>query len=196
MGLDLYIEAKITEKATGKCITYEKRNFMDNGYFCLICWDGFSFASLRNSLIEIANRYSKKHYTFNDYIIPFPQSALREICSCILSFACTPEEYRFELETERGYWDIEQRTENNNTPYKTEQHYEHISWDDKQSEENSNFENGNKLRQFIYELERITYENKFCSDDIDKYIYDKKDFIKFSENPQAYEWKFRIFNSY
>jgi len=195
MGLDLYIDVKITEKSTGICIT-TREDVTYEGYFSLLWWDGYNFSSLRNSLIEIVNRYSKTHYTSEDFVIPFPQSALREICSCILSFSCTPEEYRFEWETDSGYWDSEQRAKDNNIPYTTEKHWSWICWDDKQSTENLNFEYGDKLRQFIYELERINYENKFYSDIVDEYICNNDYRTKFRENPQEYEFEFRIFNSY
>lgn len=48
----------------------------------------------------------------------------------------------------------------------------------------------------MYGLECIKYNNTFIFKDIKKYIPDENDWKNLIENPQAFEWKFRIFNSY
>ena len=97
MGLDLYIEAKITEKATGRCITMPDTeeawmSLLDPDYhqacqyFTVLWMCGWSASAPRNSWIDIINRYLKTNYGYEDIVIPFPQSALREMCSCLFSY--------------------------------------------------------------------------------------------------------------
>lgn len=67
---------------------------------------------------------------------------------------------------------------------------------DSMAREILNVENAHKLRIFIHGLECINHNNTFISGDIKKYIPDENDWKNLNENPQAFEWKFRIFNSY
>ena len=69
-------------------------------------------------------------------------------------------------------------------------------WSDSMSREISNVENAYKLRRFMHGLECVKHKNIFIFEDIKKYIPDENDWKNLNENPQAFEWKFRIFNSY
>ena len=69
-------------------------------------------------------------------------------------------------------------------------------WFDSMAQEISNVENALKLRRFMHGLECVKHKNIFIFDDIKKYIPDENDWKNLNENPQAFEWKFRIFNSY
>lgn len=75
MGLDLYIEAKITEKATGRIISKDY-DFPDDNYIEICYWCTWNFEYIRNGLIEIANRYSEINYTSKDFEIPLPKNLL------------------------------------------------------------------------------------------------------------------------
>ncbi|MBQ6168623.1 MAG: hypothetical protein IJK30_01570 [Ruminococcus sp.] len=221
MGLDLYIEAKITEKATGRCIsvpnTKEIKDYWfkyddpdeDHKHFCILWMCGQKAAAVRNSWIDIINRYMNTNYNYNDFRIPFPQTALREMCSCLFSYGITPEDNRFLISVENGYWDKIQRNEQNNIPY--EEAKEYPSWNECADDEHEFLIKANDLRNFIYEIERIHYENKYEPLEADHcdglwrggslrlpddFILLEDDRRKFSEDPQAYEWSFRIFNSY
>ena len=163
MGLDLYIETKITEKKTGRVISRDYDFFEDN-YIEICYWCSWSFEYIRDGLIEIANKYSGKKYTSEDFEIPFPENALHEIYGYLL-------ENSFVSESE----------------YK---------WSDSMAREMSNVENAWKLRRFIWGLECIKHTNTFVLNEIRKCIPDENDWKNLKENPQAFEWKFRIFNSY
>lgn len=67
---------------------------------------------------------------------------------------------------------------------------------DSMAQEMSNVENACKLRHFIWGLECIKHNNTFVLNDIKKHIPDENDWKNLNENPQTFEWKFRIFNSY
>jgi len=221
MGLDLYIEAKITEKATGRCISVPNTKEIkdhwfkyddpdeDHKHFCILWMCGQKAAAVRNSWIDIINRYMNTNYNYNDLRIPFPQTALREMCSCLFSYGITPEDNRFLISVENGYWDKIQRNEQNNIPY--EEAKEYPSWNECADDEHEFLIKANDLRNFIYEIERIHYENKYEPLEADHcdglwrggswrlpddFILLEDDRRKFSEDPQAYEWSFRIFNSY
>lgn len=228
MGLDLYIEAKITEKATGRCISVYDNSYSENSkafkghiknreedeeydWFGVVWTFGDNARRLRNSWIEIINRYMKTEYLNKDFIIPLPQSALREICSSTFSYACLPEENRFADGTECGFWDIEQREKENNIPYSVcDSEDTYRKWDYLSGSENHFLLLAESLRDLIYLLERINYENKYiplksnndglCETGrlvfVDEYITEKTDLEKFKADPQAYEWSFRIWNSY
>ncbi|MDE6678196.1 MAG: hypothetical protein K2K02_04055 [Ruminococcus sp.] len=164
MGLDLYIETKITEKKTGRVISRDYDFFEDN-YIEICYWCSWSFEYIRDGLIEIANKYSGKKYTSEDFEIPFPENALHEIYGYLL-------ENSFVSESE----------------YK---------WSESMSREMSNVENAWKLRHFIWGLECIKHGTPvFVLNEIEKYIPDRNELKNLKENPQAFEWKFRIFNSY
>ncbi|MCM1313845.1 MAG: hypothetical protein NC040_04250 [Muribaculaceae bacterium] len=69
-------------------------------------------------------------------------------------------------------------------------------WSDSMAREMSNVENAWKLRRFIWGLECIKHTNTFILNEIRKCIPDENDWKNLNENPQAFEWKFRISNSY
>ncbi len=64
------------------------------------------------------------------------------------------------------------------------------------SQEMSNIENAHKLRRFIWALECIKHTNIFVLNEMKKYIPEENDWKNLKENPQDFEWKFRILNSY
>lgn len=163
MGLDLYIEAKITEKATGRIISRDY-DFPDDNYIEICYWCSWSFEYIRDGLIEIANRYSENNYTSKDFEIPLPENALHEVYGYLLKSSFVSE-----------------------SEYK---------WSDSMSQEVSNVENACKLRRFIWGLECIKHSSVFILNEIANYIPDKNDWKNLNENPQAFEWKFRVFNSY
>ncbi len=164
MNMDLFIEAKIIEKKTSRVISRDY-DFPDDNYIEICYWCSWSFEYIRDGLIEIANRYSGKNYTNEDYKIPLPESALHEVYGYLLKNSFVPE-----------------------SEYK---------WSDSMAREVSNVENACKLRHFMYGLECIKYSNTFIlNDDVKKCIPDENDRKNLKENPQAFEWKFRIFIPY
>ena len=212
MGLDVYIDATIKEKATGRIISYDP-DYPPDKQITIFHFDGWNAAPVMRSWIEIINRYGGTHYTRHDNSMPFPQTALREMCSCLLSYCCVPEENRYQWDLETGFWDIEKREQRNNAPYKEEQQYSHIEWESYYYTENTFLTLGRVLREIIWMLDQIHYENKFdplCEyrglpEDY-KWVFGKRtfpdDFIelpedlqKFRENPNAYTWEFELLNS-
>ncbi|MBO5104562.1 MAG: hypothetical protein J6B74_05810 [Ruminococcus sp.] len=163
MGLDLYIEAKITERATGRIISKDY-DFPDDNYIEICYWCTWNFEYIRNGLIEIANRYSEINYTSKDFEIPLPKNSLHEVYKYLLKSSFVPE-----------------------SEYK---------WSDSMSQEVSNVENACKLRRFIWGLECIKHNNTFILNEVKKYIPDQSDWENLNRNPQAFEWNFRVFNSY
>lgn len=83
MGLDLYIEARITQKDTGRIIS-GGNNESNEGFFEICWWCSSIFRDLRSGIIEIVNRHSGSDYTDTDIIIPIPMTALREIYGYLL----------------------------------------------------------------------------------------------------------------
>ena len=81
MGLELYIDVTIKETATGHIISFDPACSY-NKSFHIFWFDGWAAAPVRRSWIEIINRYGGTHYTEEDNLIFFPQTALREMCSC------------------------------------------------------------------------------------------------------------------
>lgn len=212
MGLDVYIDATIKEKATGRIISYDP-DYPPDKQITIFHFDGWNAAPVMRSWIEIINRYGGTHYTRHDNSMPFPQTALREMCSCLLSYCCVPEENRYQWDLETGFWDIEKREQRNNAPYKEEQQYSHIEWESFYYTENTFLTLGRVLREIIWMLDQIHYENKI--DPLSEYrglpedyewVFGERtfpdDFIelpddlrKIKENPNAYIWEFELFNS-
>ena len=104
-------------------------------------------------------------------MIPFPQSALREMCSCLFSYAIFPESNRFLSEVECSYWDVAQRERDNNLPYMAfpDDQKDTDSWRYRENDEYNFLIKANLLRKFIYELERIHYENRYTALESDQY---------------------------
>lgn len=170
MGLDIYIEARIKEKSTGKIISFFE--YEDNeGFFEICSWHSYGFSDVRDGMINICNEHLKASYNSNDFVIPVPQTALREIYGYILK---------------RAYISVHdvQYLENNSN-----------DWLNKKCYESENLYNAEKLHGLLAELESIKYEN-VTFDDYNKFIPDKKDCMNLKKSPQSYDWEFRIFNSY
>lgn len=85
-----------------------------------------------------------------------------------------------------------------------------IEWNHIQEDEKDFLRYALKLREFICELDRIHYENKYTplpayhGDGLqedgnlrlpDSYIPDEVDLKNYKGNPQAYEWRFRFVDS-
>ena len=174
MGLDLYIEARISEKKTGKVISSDEygeyADDEDKGFFEICWWCSRDFCDIRAKMIEISNKYAGTNYTDSDFVVPIPQSALREIYAYIVKRSYLPDHEYFEA-----------------LPC-------NIEWRERGTYEKMNLVNAEKLHDLLWTLNLIKYDNDICIDK--KYIPDEKDLKLLKENPQAYEWEFRIFNSY
>ena len=210
MSPELYIEAKITEKATGRCITVpaDGTESEDALYFaCLRIWISGIYP-LRNSWIDILNRHLHTAYPYSETVIPVPQTALREMCSCLYSYCCTPEANRFSPDIMTcGFWDAATREQETGRAYTIPNAHTRnkIFWDMQNWEENYGSA-ADLLYDLIELLERIHYENRYISlkawtgDGIgereqifpDDFITAPDDRRAFRENPQAYEWTFRL----
>ena len=220
MSFYFYIEAKITEKATGRCITVpDTKNVCDywfrdgdyadedSRYFDVLEICGRDSQALCRSWIDIINRYTKTNRKFGDRFLPFPETALREICSCLFSYAMLPEDNRFLWNPENGFWDSVQREKEPPAAYSEAQTDYASSWDYLANAELSPVLLGKKLRNFIYQYESIRYENTFTPPETirdtvlfedgdefkpEDFILREEDQSAFRENPQAYEWTFRL----
>lgn len=183
MGLDLYIEALIKEKKTGRIISnpykdgyncgtclngYTYKIKKENGFFEVCWWCSWNFVDIRHKMIDICNKHLNTNYTDEDFEIPLPQSALREIYALLVNRSYLPDDEEFEV-----------------LPCNTE-------WEERLSYETMNLVNADKLLGIIRQLKCINYYNDASCE----YIPDKNDRQAFEENPQAYEWEFRISNSY
>lgn len=180
MGLDLYIEARIREKKTGRLISADpitceeyRCEEEDIGFFEVCSWCSWLFRDIRTELIEISNKYAGTSYTDTDFIIPVPQSALREMYSCLIkhSYIHDNTDIKTDFDNDRG---------------------------DKRAYEKMNLINAQKLHDILWMLNSIRYDNDFhmgrsiCQ----KWIPDEKDMKCLEENPQQFVWEFRIYNSY
>ena len=171
MGLDLYIEARIREKKSGRIISSDELECDDDkGYFEICWWCGWKYYDLRAKMIEICNKHAGTNYTDTDFSISIPQSALREIYACIVNSSYIPDDEPFEV-----------------LPC-------NVEWQVRGSYEKMNLINAEKLHDILWNLNSIAYDNDIYIEE--KNIPDKNDLKLLEENPQAYEWEFRIFNSY
>lgn len=212
MGLDVYIDAIIKEKATGRIISYNPA-YPSEKSITIFYFDGWNAAPVLHSWIEIINRYGGTHYTRHDNSMPFPQTALREMCSCLLSYCCVSEENRYQWNLETGFWESNEREQRRGIPYSSDQQFSHIDYDEYYYTENTFLTLARVLREIIWMLDQIHYENKFdplseyrgLPEDY-KWVFEKwtfpDDFIelpddlrKFKENPNAYTWEFELINS-
>ena len=178
MGLDIYIEARICEKNTGRvisssdCSEYDVCD-EDKGFFEICSWNSRIFSDIRTKMIEISNKYAGTDYTDADFVIPIPQSALREIYAYIVNRSCLSDDECFEVSP----CDIE--------------------WEVRAGYEKTNLINAGRLHDLLYMLNIIKSDtNVSVSDTVEKYISDKNDLKHLEENPKEYRWEFRIFNSY
>lgn len=173
MGLDLYIQARIREKKTGKVIScgadkvYDEEN---EGFFEICWWCGWDFCDIRTKMIEISNQYGGTNYIDSDIVIPFPQSALREIYAFIVKRSYLSDDEHLEV-----------------LPC-------NIEWQERYSYEQMNLVNAEKLHGLFWTLNEIKNDNEISIEN--KFIQNEDDWKKLKDNPQAYEWELRIFNSY
>ena len=178
LGHDLYIQARIKEKRTGRVITcgdsddYATED--SKGFFDICWWCGSPECDVRIRMIEICNRHGGTDYTDADLFIPVPLSALRDIYAHVVSCCCFPEDI--------------------NLPYETE-------WMDlyhRNAFEKANLLNADKLHDLITTLDELKYENEVS--DVcffyKEYIPNEKDVRLLCKNPSAYGWELRICNSY
>lgn len=165
MGLDLYIEASIREKKTGRIIS----NPYKDGFFKVCSWLTDDFYDIMYKMIDICNRHMNTSYTYEDDEIPVPQSALRDIYALLVKRSYLPDDEYFEV-----------------LPC-------NIEWERRISYEITNLINADKLNSIIYQLKCIEYYNDPITS---SYIPNPEDKKAFEDNPQNYEWKFRIIPSY
>ena len=125
-------------------------------------------------MIEICNSHAGTDYTDSDSFIPIPPSALRAIYAHIVNCCCFPENESFK-----------------NPPYKMELYERNLY-------EKANLLNADKLHDLISTLDEIKYEKKVSHACFlfKEYIPVESDLRLFEDNPLAYEWEFRIWNSY
>lgn len=97
-------------------------------------------------------------------------SALREIYVCIVNNSYLPDDEPFEV-----------------LPC-------NVEWQVRGSYEEMNLVNAEKLHDILWKLNSIAYNNYIYIKE--ENISDKNDLKLLEENPQAYKWEFRIFNSY
>ena len=173
MGLDLYIEARIKAKKTGRVITATKYDKYEEekGFFEVCYWPTYSFAEIRTGMIAICNRHGGSKFTDDDYFIPIPQSALCEIYAYLIKCSCLSDEDII----------VEPRED---------------VWQERYAYESANLENAKKLHELCGILVNIEKENHFWGDRKKFYIASEEDWKLFEKNPREYEWEFRIFNSY
>lgn len=181
MGHDLYIQARIKEKETGRVISCgDNDDFAEEdaiGFFDICWWCGSPECDVRIKMIKICNSHAGTDYADSDYFIPIPPSALRDIYAHIVSCCCFPRDKSF-----RDF------------PYGTEwlELYERNGY------EKTNLMNADKLHDLIATLEELSAE-KEVSDSCFLYkenIACESDLRLFEANPLVYEWEFRIWNSY
>lgn len=181
MGHDLYIQARIKEKTTGRVIS---RGGSDDyaaedakGFFDICWWCGSPECDVRIKMIEICNRHGGTSYEDSDLFIPIPPSALRDVYAHVVTCCCFPEDKSFpHLSGETEWLDLYHRN----------------------GYEKANLLNADKLHDLISTLDELKYENTVS--DVcflyKEYIPDERDLKLFEDDPMAYEWEFRIWNSY
>lgn len=181
MGLDLYIEARIKEKKTGRVISHGSDDpYVEEaarGFFEICWWCGWDCCDIRDKMIEICNSHAGTGYTNSDFKIPIPSSALRDIYAYIVKRCYLPDDEPF-----------------GDVPYETEVY----EWTERRIYERANLTNADKLFGLIDILGEIKYNN-----DTSGYwslykenIPNESDLRFFEDNPSAYEWEFRVWNSY
>ena len=179
MAFDLLIEAKIYEKNTNRVITKSENieyilDIEDTGFIEICGWHTRDFYKIRDELIQIINKVENSNYSKLDDVIPLPKVALSKIYSLLLQQSNISDEEFIKIH-KLGY------TSN-------------IEWWGKSSYERENIENAMKLKNLLHNLELIKFDNKININS--KYIPNLNDYKKLIENPQDFEWEFRIINSY
>ena len=207
MGYDLFIETRIIERATGKAITIkDKQRNLDGTWVQIAYTCSRDNYPMTEALVEIINRYSDKKYDLKeDHDIYFPQNALRELCSCILSHGCFSERDRFRYhDAKYHFWHEKNRTEANNVPYSEKSEEDYYEWDEKLADENTAISMGAGLHELIYLLDSIHYENELTplkeditglTNGIGKYDFYERHIRDeymgaFKADPRAFDWEF------
>ena len=181
MGYDLYIQARIKEKQTGRVISRgDSDDYVEEdarGFFDICWWCGSPECDVRIKMIEICGSHGGTGYTDADLFIPIPPSALRAVYAHVVNCCCFSEDEAFRC-----------------LPYETEwlRLYERNAY------EKANLLNADKLHDLIWTLDEIKYE-KTVSHTCFLYreqIPCESDLKLFEADPLAFEWEFRIWNSY
>lgn len=176
MGLDLYIEARVREKKSGRVISFDAYEEYaaeeEKGFFEICWWCGWDFSDIRKKLIEISNRHAGTRHTDSDLLIPVPRSALRDIYAYLIKRCCLTGNEPFEI-----------------PPGSTE-------WQERNTYEKMNLVNANKLHDLLYTLDQIEHEHCVFGNLYKEHILNVDDQILLEEHPQDCEWEFRILNSY
>lgn len=121
-------------------------------------------------MIEISNKHAGTTYTESDNVIPIPQSALREIYAYIVSRSCLSDDEEFEVLPGN------------------------IEWQERGCYEKMNLLNAEKVYDILWKMNSVKYENDICIEK--KYIPNENDLKHLEENPQDFQWEFRILNSF
>lgn len=178
MGYDLYIQARIKEKKTGRVISRGGNDHYvaedARGFWTICWWCGSPNCDVRKKMIEICNRHAGTGYIDSDFFIPIPSSALRAIYAHIVNRCYLPEDEYF-----------------GGLPYD-------IEWDERGTYEKMNLLNADKLHDLILTLDEIEHVKELSIPCFlyKEYIPSEGDLKLFVDNPLAYEWEFRIWNSY
>ena len=181
MGHDLYIQARIREKRNGWVISHGDSDDYaaeeNKGFFDICWWCGSPECDVRFRMVEICSSHGVTGYTDSDLFIPIPPSALRAVYAHVVSCCCFPENKSFPNLALDTRW---------------------MNPHDRNAYEKANLLNADKLHDLIATLDEINDENKVLDACFlyKEYIPDEKDLRHFYENPLAYEWEFRIWNSY
>lgn len=181
LGHDLYIQARIKEKKTGRVISRGDSDYYcgddDTGFFDICWWCGSPECDVRIKMIEICNGYAGTDYTDSDSFIPIPSSALRAVYAHIVNCCYFPEDEPFR-----------------NLSYETEGLESH----ERNLYEKTNLLNAVKLHDLISTLDEIRYEKEVSHACFlfKEQIPEESDLRLFENNPLDYEWEFRIWNSY
>lgn len=211
MSKEIYLSASIYEKASCRLIAE----------FDLFCDFGDSARAIANVWCDILEKYKDLSELYESSETEIPQTALREMTSCLYSFAVLPEACRFEeYELKKRFRDIENRGKVNDIPYKhkpdsyEQEEWDEIeqdkkySWDELKDDEEWFLQRAQYLRKIIYMLDSIHFENTYEPVDVsgeqifkencfvpDSFIKGEDDLKAFKSDPQAYEWKFGFFNT-
>lgn len=168
MGLDLFIEVRITEKKTGRLIS---RNKYDDYYsdvrekgFIRICWWGFScLRQLGYDIVDICEKYTKTKVEYPKECVPIPHSALHEIYGCILKRA-----YLYDEDLQMVLPEMD--------------------WKENVWIERDSLENAKALHEWLRFINGMTDGFQIKDEDVPD-EEDRKDLLK---SPKNYEYEFRI----
>jgi len=138
-----------------------------SGYEDICYWGSRIFLDHRAAIIEICNKYSDYQYSVEADPVMVSRSALREICAYIFRRCCIS--------------DNELNKEND--------------WRWREGYEITNIDRAIKLHDFLVSLDYIEFKNTDTGL-AEQFISDPQKRALFEQNPQNYEWEFRIDNHY